>query len=52
MSTTVPESIMNQSRIGYYEMEKIIGRGNFAIVRLATHTVSKMKVRGGGGGGY
>ncbi|XP_011404771.1 PREDICTED: serine/threonine-protein kinase SIK3-like [Amphimedon queenslandica] len=44
MSTAIPESIANQSRIGYYELEKVIGRGNFAIVKLATHTVSKMKV--------
>ena len=32
-------------RIGYYDLEKTIGKGNFALVKLATHTVTKSKVR-------
>ena len=32
-------------RIGYYQLEGTIGKGNFAIVKLATHTVTKVKVR-------
>jgi len=32
-------------RVGYYELEKNIGKGNFAVVKLATHTVTKTKVR-------
>ena len=32
-------------RIGYYELEKTIGKGNFAVVKLATHKVTKSKVR-------
>lgn len=31
-------------RVGYYEMERTIGKGNFAIVKLATHIVTKTKV--------
>lgn len=41
----VPEAIRNQSRVGFYDLDKVIGKGNFAVVRLATHTVTKMKVR-------
>jgi serine/threonine-protein kinase SIK3 len=32
-------------RIGYYELERTIGKGNFAVVKLATHVVTKTKVR-------
>ncbi|CAG9861701.1 unnamed protein product [Phyllotreta striolata] len=31
-------------RVGYYELEKTIGKGNFAIVKLATHIVTRTKV--------
>lgn len=31
-------------RVGYYELEKTIGKGNFAIVKLATHVVTRTKV--------
>ena len=31
-------------RIGYYSVGRTIGKGNFAIVKLATHTVTKTKV--------
>ncbi|XP_076053776.1 uncharacterized protein LOC143032726 [Oratosquilla oratoria] len=31
-------------RVGYYELEKTIGKGNFAVVKLATHVVTKSKV--------
>lgn len=30
--------------IGLYELGKVIGKGNFAVVRLATHTITQMKV--------
>lgn len=32
-------------RVGYYELERTIGKGNFAVVKLATHVVTKTKVR-------
>ncbi|XP_051895952.1 serine/threonine-protein kinase SIK3 homolog isoform X2 [Pristis pectinata] len=32
------------ARIGYYEIERTIGKGNFAVVKLATHIVTKAKV--------
>lgn len=32
------------SRIGNYELDRVIGRGNFAVVRLANHTITNMKV--------
>ena len=31
-------------RVGYYQMERTIGKGNFAVVKLATHIVTKSKV--------
>ena len=31
-------------RVGYYEFEGTIGKGNFAVVKLATHYVTKTKV--------
>lgn len=31
-------------RIGYYNIEKTIGKGNFAVVKLATHCVTRTKV--------
>ncbi|XP_058050191.1 serine/threonine-protein kinase SIK3 isoform X3 [Ahaetulla prasina] len=32
------------ARIGYYEIERTIGKGNFAVVKLATHLVTRVKV--------
>lgn len=31
-------------RVGYYELEKTIGKGNFAVVKLAKHIVTNSKV--------
>lgn len=33
------------ARVGYYELERTIGKGNFAVVKLATHVITKAKVR-------
>ena len=33
-------------RVGYYEMERTIGKGNYAVVKLATHIATKTKVSG------
>ncbi|XP_051536039.1 serine/threonine-protein kinase SIK3 homolog isoform X2 [Myxocyprinus asiaticus] len=32
------------ARVGYYEMERTIGKGNFAVVKLATHMITRAKV--------
>ena len=34
-------------RVGFYEIERTIGRGNFAIVKLARHRITKTEVRFG-----
>ncbi|GIY56586.1 hypothetical protein CDAR_98092 [Caerostris darwini] len=31
-------------RVGFYHLEKTIGKGNFAVVKLATHIITKTKV--------
>ena len=31
-------------RVGYYKLERTIGKGNFAIVKLATHVVTNSQV--------
>lgn len=38
-------SVNKLIRVGYYELEKTIGKGNFAVVKMATHVVTKSKVR-------
>uniref|UniRef100_A0AAY5F011 non-specific serine/threonine protein kinase n=1 Tax=Electrophorus electricus TaxID=8005 RepID=A0AAY5F011_ELEEL len=37
-------SVSRPARVGYYEIERTIGKGNFAVVKLATHLVTKAKV--------
>ena len=37
------------THIGFYQFEKVIGKGNFAVVKLARHTITEVKVRGGEG---
>ncbi len=32
-------------RVGFYEIERTIGRGNFAVVKLARHRITKTEVR-------
>ncbi|XP_067827051.1 serine/threonine-protein kinase SIK3 homolog isoform X3 [Heptranchias perlo] len=39
-----PQQKTGPARIGYYEIERTIGKGNFAVVKLATHIVTKAKV--------
>ncbi|XP_069751072.1 serine/threonine-protein kinase SIK3 homolog isoform X3 [Narcine bancroftii] len=39
-----PPHKTGSARIGYYEIERTIGKGNFAVVKLATHIVTKAKV--------
>ncbi|XP_076277781.1 serine/threonine-protein kinase SIK3 isoform X3 [Lasioglossum baleicum] len=37
-------SVNKLIRVGYYDLEKTIGKGNFAVVKMATHVVTKSKV--------
>ncbi len=32
-------------RVGYYNLDKTIGKGNFAVVKLATHIITQSKVK-------
>ena len=32
-------------KVGFYEIEETIGRGNFAVVKLARHRITKTEVR-------
>ena len=38
-----PKNI-GSNRLGCYEIERTIGKGNFAVVKLATHVLTKAKV--------
>ncbi|KAG7470805.1 hypothetical protein MATL_G00117820 [Megalops atlanticus] len=40
----LPASRPPPARVGYYEIERTIGKGNFAVVKLATHIITKAKV--------
>ena len=42
--STSKVSVDKLVRVGYYEMEKTIGKGNFAVVKLASNIVTKTKV--------
>lgn len=35
----------NPLRVGMYDIEKTIGKGNFAVVKLAQHRTTKSQVR-------
>lgn len=34
----------SSGKIGLYQFDKVIGKGNFAVVKLATHSITEMKV--------
>lgn len=36
-------------RVGFYDIERTLGKGNFAVVKLARHRVTKTQVLGGRG---
>ena len=42
--SAVGERVQGEGGIGYYKFEKVIGKGNFAVVKLATHTITNVKV--------
>lgn len=35
-------------RVGFYDIERTLGKGNFAVVKLARHRVTKTQVGAGG----
>lgn len=39
-----PRKVETLVRVGYYELEKTIGKGNFAVVKLATNIITGSKV--------
>ena len=43
-SSTSSPSLSTPLRVGFYEIEKTIGRGNFAVVKLARHRITKTEV--------
>jgi len=43
-ATTPGSSQSKQGQIGFYVFERNLGEGNFAKVKLATHTITKEKV--------
>ena len=43
-SNTSTQSLNTPLRVGFYEIEKTIGRGNFAVVKLARHRITKTEV--------
>ena len=43
-TSTLPRSQQSPLRVGFYEIEKTIGRGNFAVVKLAKHRITKTEV--------
>lgn len=47
MSTNVRTSIKTKGpiRVGFYDIERTIGKGNFAVVKLARHRITKNEVR-------
>jgi len=42
--SAAPSSLNTPLRVGFYEIEKTIGRGNFAVVKLAKHRITKTEV--------
>lgn len=34
----------NPIRVGFYDIERTIGKGNFAVVKLAKHRITKTEV--------
>ena len=39
-------------QVGFYDIERTIGRGNYAVVKLARHRVTKSEVLGVHSAGY
>lgn len=44
MVTTMAERQKAPIRVGFYDIERTIGKGNFAVVKLARHRITKTEV--------
>ena len=44
-SSVIGPARMGPVKVGSYEIERTIGKGNFAVVKLATHMGTRNKVR-------
>ena len=51
LSSLSPTDVMSggnggqeNTHIGFYQFERVIGKGNFAVVKLATHSITDIKV--------
>ena len=42
--SVVEDTVTSEGGIGYYVFEKVIGKGNFAVVKLANHAITNVKV--------
>lgn len=40
-----PANAKTPIRVGFYDIERTIGKGNFAVVKLARHRITKTEVR-------
>ena len=45
LSMVMAEVAKQPIRVGFYEIERTIGKGNFAVVKLARHRITKSEVR-------
>jgi hypothetical protein len=45
MDSGPTQSSKKQIRVGFYDIEGTIGKGNFAVVKLARHRITKTEVR-------
>lgn len=44
-SFTVDDYRKQPVRVGFYEIQETIGKGNFAVVKMARHRITKSRVR-------
>lgn len=45
-ATSSPKQKRNIVKVGFYEVERTIGKGNYAVVKLGRHKITKTEVSG------